>query len=126
MNRRVHVVDDHELTRKHLRTVLAHHGYEVALSEGAAQARVQLLQTPPDLVLMDLQMPGENGWQLLAWMRQQPSLAGVPVICVTASMGVEDERLRAAGFVQLLPKPITPPARLLTAVRAALGDDAAP
>jgi two-component system, cell cycle response regulator len=123
----VHVVDDHELSRKHLRTVLAFHGYRVVTSDGPPQARVQLLATPPDVVLLDLQMPGETGYELLAWMRTQPALAQVPVICVTASVpSSERERVRAAGFAQFVPKPITPPQRLLDAVNAALAGRGAP
>jgi CheY-like chemotaxis protein len=121
----VHVVDDHDLSRKHLRTVLAFHGYTVVLSDGAAAARVALLATPPDVVLLDLQMPGESGYELLAWMRTQPVLAGVPVICVTASVpNSERERVQAAGFALFLPKPITPPQRLIDAVQQVLADSA--
>jgi two-component system cell cycle response regulator len=119
----IHVIDDHELSRKHLRTVLAFHGYAVVMSENAEQGRKQLLAVPPDVVLLDLQMPGESGYQLLAWMRTQPALAAVPAICVTASVPQsERERVKAAGFAQFLAKPITPPKRLLDAVRAALGE----
>ncbi len=119
----VHVVDDDALSRKHLRTVLAFHGYRVQLSESAAQARPLLLAHPPNAVLLDLQMPGESGYELLAWMRQQPSLAQVPAICVTASVPhSERERVQAAGFAVFLPKPITPPQRLLDALRGVLGD----
>lgn len=117
----VHVVDDHELSRKHLRTVLGFHGYTVVLSDSASQARSQLLLTPPDAVLLDLQMPGEGGYELLVWMRQQPALAQVPVICVTASVPTsERERVQAAGFAAFVPKPITPPQRLLDALNAVL------
>jgi CheY-like chemotaxis protein len=118
----VHVVDDHELSRKHLRTVLAFHGYTVVLSDGAPQARRQLMAEPPDVVLLDLQMPGEGGYELLAWMRRQPALALVPVICVTASVpATERERVQAAGFALFVPKPITPPQRLLDALASVLG-----
>lgn len=117
----VHVVDDHELSRKHLRTVLSFHGYRVVASNGAAQAREQLLATPPAVVLLDLQMPGESGYDLLAWMRRQPALLHVPVICVTASVPTsERDKVQAAGFAAFVPKPITPPQRLLDAVRAVL------
>ena len=124
---RVHVVDDHALSRKHLRTVLSFHGYAVGLSPDARQARLDLLAMPPDLVLLDLQMPGEGGYSLLAWMRQQPALAAVPVICVTASVPQsERKRVEAVGFAGFLPKPISPPQRLLDAMRQALAGPADP
>ena len=117
----IHVVDDHELSRKHLRTVLTFHGYIVVASPDAAQGRIELLAAPPDVVLLDLQMPGEDGYSLLAWMRTQIALASVPVICVTASVPhSERARVQAAGFASFLPKPITPPQRLIDAVEAAL------
>lgn len=117
----VHVVDDHDLSRKHLRTVLTFHGYTVVASHSAAQARPQLLATPPAVVLLDLQMPGESGYEMLAWMRRQPALMAVPVICVTASVPTsERDKVQAAGFAAFVPKPITPPGRLLDAVQAVL------
>lgn len=117
----VHVVDDNELSRKHLRTVLGFHGFRVALSPDATAAKPALLAEPPDVALLDLQMPGETGCELLVWMRRQPSLAQVPAICVTASVpNSERERVRAAGFVHFLPKPVTPPQRLIDAVRQVL------
>ena len=118
---RIHVVDDHELSRKHLRTVLKFYGYTVETSPDAESAHAPMLAAPPDLVLLDLQMPGESGYELLAWMRQQPALAAVPAICVTASVSdSERTRVQAAGFVAFVTKPITPPQRLLDAVQAAL------
>lgn len=124
--REVVVVDDHALSRKHLLTVLGFHGYAVRAFDSGAAARPALLSRTPDLVLLDLQMPGEDGYALLGWMRQQPALARVPVICVTASVPAsERERVRAAGFAAFVPKPITPPQRLLEAVAAALAGSSA-
>lgn len=121
----VHVVDDDALSRKHLRTVLTFHGYRVQASDSGAQARPLLLAQPPSVVLLDLQMPGESGYELLAWMRQQPTLAHIPAICVTASVPPsERERVQAAGFACFVPKPITPPQRLLDALHAVLAGPA--
>lgn len=123
--REVVIVDDHALSRKHLLTVLGFHGYAVRAFDSGAAARPALLAQAPDLVLLDLQMAGEDGYSLLAWMRAQPALARVPAICVTASVPPsERERVRAAGFAAFVPKPITPPQRLLDAVAAALREGA--
>ncbi len=114
------VVDDDGLSRKHLRTVLNFHGFAPCCVDSAAAARAALADGVPDLVLLDLQMPGENGYELLAWLRGQPGLAALPVICVTASVSPDDrQRVLDAGFAALVSKPITPPGRLLEAIRAA-------
>jgi CheY-like chemotaxis protein len=125
--REVLVVDDHALSRKHLCTVLGFHGWTVRACDSAAAARPALLERTPDIVLLDLQMPGEDGYALLAWMRTQAPLARVPAICVTASVPPDErERVRAAGFAAFVPKPITPPQRLLEAMARALGEGGAP
>jgi CheY-like chemotaxis protein len=98
MSARIHIVDDHDLSRKHLRTVLQFHGYAVDTSASATAAHAPLLAKPPDLVLLDLQMPGESGYELLAWMRSEPTLAAVPAICVTASVPASERtRVQAAA-----------------------------
>ena len=49
----------------------------------------------PDLVLLDLKMPGKDGFEVLSWIRQQPGLAGLVVIILTASAHEEDQELAA-------------------------------
>jgi two-component system cell cycle response regulator DivK len=60
-----------------------------------------------DLILLDLQMPRENGYAVLAQIQQTPALAGTKVVAVTANVMSQDvERTRAAGFVGFIGKPI--------------------
>ncbi len=63
-----------------------------------------------DLVLLDLQLPGKDGYTILAEMRENPYLAHIPVVAVTANVMREDvERAREAGFNGFLGKPINGP-----------------
>lgn len=143
---RVLVLDDDPAGRRLLELVLSHRGWQVLLAASVAEARTRL-QGPaaggdphgvpggvPDLVLLDLRLPGEDGVALLQWMRAQPALAAVPAICVSASIAPgERSRMLAAGFDAFVPKPISPPqdlldtmARVLAARRAAPAPGAAP
>jgi two-component system cell cycle response regulator DivK len=106
--RRILVVEDNPLNMKLVRDVLTASGFEVfeALSgeEGVALAGA----CAPDLVLMDLQLPGIDGYEALRRLRQDPGLGGVPVVAVTAFAMKEDrERTAREGFDGYLGKPIS-------------------
>ncbi len=107
MTRRILVVEDNPLNLKLIRDVLQFWGYEVVEAhtgeEGVALAR----SCRPDLVLMDLQLPGIDGTQALQALRQEPRLADVPVVAVTASAMKHDrERASRDGFDGYLEKPL--------------------
>jgi CheY-like chemotaxis protein len=85
LERRVLVVDDDEAERTALASVLREVGFEVALAEDGEQALLALEhRAPPALVLLDLMMPGVNGWQVLEAMERNAGLADIPVIVLTA------------------------------------------
>jgi len=71
---------------------------------------LQLLQEEvPDLLLLDIQMPGTSGWQIIQNIRNTPDLKHLPVVAVTAhAMAGDRERILAAGFDAYLPKPLSP------------------
>ena len=78
------------------------------------------LAQPPDLVLLDIQLPGIDGFEVLRLMRCQPSLGQVPVIAVSANAMPDDlADARRAGFADYLTKPVDM-ARLLALVDQAL------
>ena len=104
------IVEDNARNLKLVRDVLEHAGYrtlEAATAEdGVALAREQR----PDLVLMDLQLPGMDGVEALAPLRADPATAGIRVVALTAfAMKDDRERFLAAGFDGYLEKPIERP-----------------
>lgn len=103
---RILLVEDNALNRRLVRDLLVYRGHEVIEATNGSEAR-ERLKDEPDLVLMDLQLPGESGEQILREIRSRDEHRGLPVIVVTASaMQGEKERLLAAGFDAYLSKPI--------------------
>lgn len=101
------VVEDNPLNLKLARAVLEHAGFEVRSASTAEEGVAQAIAEPPDLVLMDLQLPGMDGYAGLAALRADPATHDVPVLAVTASaMPADRERVRAAGFDAYIEKPI--------------------
>jgi CheY-like chemotaxis protein len=103
---RILVVEDNPSNRLLVNDILVYRGHEVILATTAAEART-LLKPPPDLIVMDLQLPGEDAEVLLQEIRSDPELAPLPVIVVTAcAMTGDRERLLQAGFDGYMSKPI--------------------
>lgn len=104
---KVLVVEDNELNLALVRHVLEHRGHAVEDADSVASARLLLDSDPPDLVLLDIQMPGGGGEAFLAELRQKAQWASVPVVAVTAyAMAGDRERLLATGFDGYISKPI--------------------
>jgi two-component system, cell cycle response regulator DivK len=105
------VVDDAVVNLKLIATVLRNSGYKVQLASTAEQALSSLNTLRPDLVLVDIQLPGMDGLELTRRIRQQMRLQNVVVIAMTASAraGIEQEAL-AAGCNGFIAKPVEPKA----------------
>jgi len=105
------VVEDNERNLKLVRDVLQFAGYRVVAASSAEQGIELALAEPPDLVLMDLQLPGMTGTEALERLRLSPRTSAVPVVAVTA-FAMKDDRVQAlaAGFDGYLTKPISVPA----------------
>ncbi|HEX8392422.1 MAG TPA: response regulator [Longimicrobium sp.] len=99
------VAEDHEDSRDAMRTLLDAFGYRVVEAVNGRQAVERALAERPDLILMDMMMPLMDGLQATREIRAAPSLAGVPVIALTAMEGARD-RVMAAGCDDLVTKPI--------------------
>ncbi|MFE6254431.1 response regulator [Agromyces sp. NPDC057865] len=106
--RRILVVEDNPLNLKLVRDVLTAFEYDVVEAHSGEEG-VELAGTcSPDLVLMDLQLPGIDGYEALRLLRQDPRLGSVPVVAVTAFAMKEDrERTAREGFDGYLGKPIS-------------------
>jgi CheY-like chemotaxis protein len=105
------VVEDNPLNRKLVRDVLGHAGYRVLEAEDAERGIALARAERPDLVLMDVQLPGIDGVEALAMLRADEATAGIPVAALTALAMKEDrERFLAAGFDGYLEKPVSVPA----------------
>src|SRR5258708_6419703 len=90
---RILVVDDAPASVRVLEAMLSAQGYEVVTASGGRAALEQVVATSPDLVLLDIQMPDLDGYEVCRHLRQQPSSALLPVVMLTAA-GTE-ERLTA-------------------------------
>jgi len=105
---RILVVEDNELNLKLVSAVLEHAGYLVSPAGTAEDGVAWAVADPPDLVLMDLQLPGMDGFAGLRALRADPATRSVPVLAVTALAMPEDrERVRLEGFDGHIEKPIS-------------------
>jgi CheY-like chemotaxis protein len=105
--RRVLIVDDNEDAANSLAMVLKLGGHETASVYSAAEALARAAEFKPDVVLLDIGLPGMNGYEVAQKMRELPGLRNVRLIAVTG-YGRSDDRLRAreAGFDDHLIKPV--------------------
>lgn len=105
---RILVVEDNPINLKLIRDVLVFQGYEVIGARSGEEGVELAHDCGPDLVLMDLQLPGIDGVETLRLLRQDPVVCDVPVVAVTAFAMEEDrERAYANGFDGYLSKPIS-------------------
>jgi two-component system cell cycle response regulator DivK len=106
--RRILVVEDNPLNLKLVRDVLQFAGYDVIEAQSGEEGLRVAQEDPPDLVLMDLQLPGIDGTETLRRLREGNLGRDVPVVAVTAFAMAEDrERASLAGFDGYVEKPIS-------------------
>ena len=86
------VVDDDRDNREMFATLLATHGYRVALATNGAEALAVMRQQVPCAVLLDVQMPVMDGWEFRRQQVADPALATVPVICLTGVAPDDDQK----------------------------------
>ena len=107
MKHRVHVVEDNLANRELLCDWLDAEGYEVFASTNLNEAFHIARQSAPQIVLLDVELGGEDGLSYESWLRDQPELRHIPVIAVTAHAMVTDrERILQAGCNAYIPKPV--------------------
>jgi twitching motility two-component system response regulator PilH len=86
------VVDDSPTDRKYLTDLLSKHGYQVDTAESAEEALAKVKQRNPDLVLMDVVMPGQNGYQATRTLTKDQATKHIPIIICTTK-GQETDKL---------------------------------
>jgi len=118
---KVLLVDDEDSLRKVMKELLERDGYAVAEARDGVQALDQIDRVGPDIIVLDLNLPGLDGYGVLSHLRSRPATAGIPVIVLTAK-GDEDNEVRVfeLGADDFLTKPFR--ARALSArLEAVLG-----
>lgn len=101
------VVDDRQTSRTQLRNILERAGYGVQLAGNGEEAIAAVRASPPDIVLLDLILPGMDGCKVAKRLRREPGLPYIPIILIT-TMGDDETKLRGmeAGADDFLTKPI--------------------
>ena len=115
MSKRILVVEDHEENRRILRLILTKAGFELIEAE-TGEDGVRLAETErPDLILMDIQLPGLDGYEATRRIKGNPALRHIPIIAVTSyALSGDDRKAFEAGCDGYVTKPFSPRALLAT------------
>ena len=107
--RSILLVDDFEDGLEMYQEYLTYRGYHVVVARGGEEAIVQARVHRPDVILLDLRMPGMTGTDALRVLRSDPSFQHISIVALTAH-ALDGERIAAlrAGFDDLIPKPCLP------------------
>ena len=107
MSKRILYIEDNPENRLLMRRVLMAEGYVVEEAYDGNSGLQKAAESPPDLILMDINLPEIDGYEVTARLKQLPSLSGVPIIAVTANVMKGDrEKTLAAGCDGYIQKPI--------------------
>jgi CheY-like chemotaxis protein len=105
--RRILLVEDNEMNRDMLSRRLARQGYDVVLAPDGEAGVALAADVRPDLILMDLSLPGIDGWEATRRIRGEPALRHIPIIALTAhAMSGDREKAIEAGCNDYEPKPV--------------------
>lgn len=103
------IVDDNPLNLELACDVLELEGFHVCIVDDGEKSIVTAQQNLPDLILMDLRMPGMSGLEAMHELRKSENTRHIPIVVLTASvMAGEEARLLAEGFDGFMQKPISP------------------
>lgn len=124
--RAVLLVEDNEENREIYATILRHHDYEVLEVVEGEEALRTAREAVPGVILLDISIPGIDGWQVAERLKEDEATRGIPVVALTAHALPEDHRrARELGCEVYLSKPVRPQ-RVLDVVRRFLGPASGP
>jgi len=113
MSRRILVIEDHEDNRRIVRDLLTSAGYEVIEAVTGEDGVAMADSHRPDLILMDIQLPGLDGYEATRQIKGKPELRGIPIVVVTSyALSGDDVKAREAGCDAYVTKPFSPRALL--------------
>ena len=122
--RKILLVEDNELNRDMLSRRLARSGYEVAVAVDGAQGIEMARSLTPDVILMDIGLPGIDGLEATRRLKAEPGTSAIPIVALTANaMAGDQEQALAAGCDEYDTKPVDI-TRLVGKIQALLGGDA--
>jgi two-component system cell cycle response regulator DivK len=117
MTKRILVIEDTEDNRQIVRDLLESAGYELIEALDGLEGVAAAEREHPDLILMDIQLPGIDGYEATRRIRAVPALAAVPIIAVTSyALSGDEAKTRAAGCDGYVAKPFSP-RQLLAKIR---------
>jgi len=107
MSHKILIVEDNDNNRSLFRDILTYHGYEVSVAADGQEGVIQARKLVPDLILMDIQMPGMDGVTAGGILKGDPATSGLKIIALTSfAMRGDLDKFLAAGFDGYLSKPI--------------------
>jgi len=107
--KRVLVIEDNENNRRLITLILEKHGYRVFMAETGTQGIEIATREEPDFIILDIQLPDTDGFELIKQIRHSDKLKHIPVIAMTSyAMAGDRERILEAGFNGYIEKPIDP------------------
>ncbi len=116
------VVEDQEDNRRILRDLLTHSGYRVIEAINGIDGVSSAETSRPDLILMDIQLPGIDGYEATRQIKANPDLKKIPIIAVTSyALSGDDQKAFRAGCDAYVAKPFSP-RELLAKIREYLGN----
>jgi two-component system, cell cycle response regulator DivK len=109
MSKRILAIEDHEENRRILRYLLASAGYELIEAVTGEEGLTLAETSHPDLILMDIQLPGLDGYEVTRRIKTNPALRHIPIIVVTSyALSGDDVKAFQAGCDAYVTKPYVP------------------
>lgn len=117
MSATILVVEDHEDNRRIMRDLLTAHGFRVVEAVTGPDGVREAEDRRPALILMDIQLPGIDGYEATRRIKAQPHLRSIPIVIITSyALSGDDQKAYAAGCDEYVSKPFSP-RKLLATIR---------